>query len=154
MGVDSARYVFRSTWHLPAARGEVYSALVDVGSYPLWWPQVRAARQLDDTSGELCCRSLLPYELSFVVRREVEDAGAGILRAELVGDLTGWSQWTVTEDGAGTVAVFDENVRVGSAMLRAAGRLVRPVLTFNHDAMMRSGERGLRRHLATKLSTG
>ena len=153
MGVDSARYVFRSTWHLPAGRGEVYRALVDVGSYPQWWPQVRAARQLDGTSGELRCRSLLPYELRFVVRREVEDAAAGILRAELAGDLTGWSQWTVSDDGAGTVAVFDEDVRVGNAMLRVAGRLVRPVLTFNHDAMMRAGERGLRRHLATELST-
>ena len=152
MGVDSARYVFRSTWRLPAARADVYRALVDVDSYPRWWPQVRAARRLDDTSGELRCRSLLPYELGFVVRREIEDAAAGILRAELTGDLTGWSQWTVTEDGTGTVAVFDEDVRVGNAMLRAAGRLVRPVLAFNHGAMMRAGEWGLRRHLAADES--
>jgi len=40
---------------------------VDVASYPIWWPQVPSARQLDDTSGELRCRSMLPYDLVFVV---------------------------------------------------------------------------------------
>ena len=150
MGVDAARYVFRSIWRLPASRTDVYDALADVVAYPQWWPQVRTARRLDDTSGELRCRSLLPYELGLVVRREIEDPAGGILRAELTGDLTGWSQWTVTENGAGSVAVFDEDVRVGNAMLRAAGRLVRPALAFNHGAMMRAGERGLRRRLAQR----
>jgi hypothetical protein len=44
--------------------------------------------------------------------------------------------------------VFDEDVEVGKAAVRAAGRLARPALRFNHDRMMRSGERGLRRLLA------
>jgi hypothetical protein len=46
------------------------------------------------------------------------------------------------------VAVFDEEVSVGRGMVRAAGLVARPALTFNHGLMMRSGEAGLRRLLA------
>jgi len=140
-------YVFRSEWRLAAPPAAVYDVLADVESYPEWWPQVRRARRLDDVSGELTCRSLLPYDLVFVMHRELEDPAGRVLRARLSGDLNGASQWTVTPDGAGSRAVFDEEVTVGSGTLRTAGRVLRPVLRFNHDLMMRAGERGLRHYL-------
>jgi uncharacterized protein YndB with AHSA1/START domain len=141
-------YVFRSEWHLPAVPEVVYGVLSDVESYPRWWPQVRRTRRIDDLSGELTCRSLLPYDVVFRMHREVEDPDSRVLRARMEGDLSGTSQWTITPDGEGSVAVFDENVQVGKGMLRAAGRLLRPVLRFNHDLMMRAGEKGLRAHLS------
>jgi hypothetical protein len=152
MGRDPNRYLFRSTWRLDADADSVYAALLDVATYPGWWPEVRSAREFADGSGEIRCRSMLPYDLVFVIAREVEDAAARILRARLTGDLIGTSQWTITPDGAGCAAVFDEDVEVGKAAVRAAGRLVRPALRFNHDRMMRSGEAGLRRHLAAARS--
>jgi uncharacterized protein YndB with AHSA1/START domain len=145
-----SRYQFRSEWQLPAEPGYVYEVLADVESYPHWWPQVRRARRIDDGSGELTCRSLLPYDVVFVMRREVEDAEQLVLRARLEGDLNGTSQWTITPQDGGTRAVFDEDVSIGSGKLRAAGRLFRPALRFNHDLMMRSGERGLRQHLLAR----
>ncbi|MDT4923699.1 MAG: hypothetical protein QOG01_1412 [Pseudonocardiales bacterium] len=141
-------YVFRSEWRLPAAPATVYDVLSDVESYPRWWPQVRRTRRIDDLSGELTCRSLLPYDVVFRMHREVEDPAGLVLRARLDGDLSGTSQWTITANGVGSTAVFDEDVQVGNGMLRAAGRLFRPVLRFNHDLMMRSGEKGLRAHLS------
>ena len=45
------------------------------------------------------------------------------------------------------MAVFDEEVDVRKRLVRAAGRLARPALRFNHDLMMRAGEKGLRRKL-------
>ena len=146
--MSSAEYVFRSEWRIDAGSDEVYKALQDVGSYPAWWPQVVGARWLDDDSGEVRCRSLLPYELTFVVHREVEDPQARVLGARLDGDLAGVSQWTVTAREGGSLAIFDEEVDVHKRLVRAAGRLVRPALRFNHDLMMRSGEKGLRKHLA------
>jgi uncharacterized protein YndB with AHSA1/START domain len=141
------RFVFRSEWRVDASADDVYAALADVASYPDWWRQVRRARWLDERRGELTCRSLLPYDLTFVIERDVEDPVERVLRGKLTGDLNGTSQWTVASKGAGTVAVFDEDVTVGRAMIRAAGRLVRPALTFNHGLMMRSGESGLRKLL-------
>jgi hypothetical protein len=141
------RYVFRSEWHIRAGADAVYAALDDVATYPLWWRQVRSARWIDDRSGEITCRSLLPYDLTFVVARELEDPVDRVLRGTLTGDLNGTSQWTITANGDGAVAVFDENVTVGRGMLRAVGLVARPALTFNHGLMMRSGEAGLRKHL-------
>jgi uncharacterized protein YndB with AHSA1/START domain len=140
-------FVFRSEWSLPAPPHEVYTVLAAVEDYPTWWPQVRRARRLDARSGELTCRSLLPYDLVFVMHQELEDPDSLVLRARMSGDLNGTSQWTITADGEGSRAVFDEDVSVGSGLLHAAGRLFRPALKFNHDLMMRAGEKGLRAHL-------
>jgi len=147
-------YVFRSEWRLAAAPERVYELLADVETYPQWWPQVRRARRIDDASGELTCRSLLPYDVTFVMHRVVEDPAGRVLRAELAGDLNGTSQWTIDADGADTLAVFDEDVAVGSGTLRAASRFMRPALRFNHDLMMRSGERGLREFLRRGARSG
>jgi uncharacterized protein YndB with AHSA1/START domain len=141
------RYLFRSEWRIAADPDAVYATLADVESYPAWWRQVRSARWIDDRSGELTCRSLLPYDLTFVITRDREDPAERVLRATLAGDLNGTSQWTVRPDGPATLAVFDEDVAVGKRMLRAAGLVARPALTFNHGLMMRSGEAGLQRHL-------
>ena len=143
----SGTYEFHTEWQLQAPVAEVYDVLADVENYPQWWPQVQAARRIDATSGELRCRSMLPYELVFVMRREVEDPTAGVLRASLTGDLVGSSQWTISGNGDGTLAVFDEEVAVGHGAVHLASRFVRPLLRLNHDHMMRSGERGLRTHL-------
>ena len=138
------RYVFHSEWRLARGPDEVYAALRDVASYPRWWPQVLRVRRLSDTSGEVRCRSLLPYELAFVISREIEDPHARVLSARQSGDLDGTSRWTVRDDGT---AVFDENVVVRKALVRVAGRLARPALRLNHALMMRDGERGLRDYL-------
>jgi len=145
---DPHRYVFRSEWRLDAPADAVYAALHDVENYPSWWHQIRAARWIDDKSGELTCRSLLPYDLTFVIERDIEDPLDRVLRGKLRGDLTGESQWTIVESEDGhTVAVFDEDVTVSKGMIRAAGRIARPALKFNHGLMMRSGEAGLRKSL-------
>jgi hypothetical protein len=143
----SGSYVFRSEWRLPAVPERVYGVLADVETYPGWWPQVRQARRIDKVSGELTCRSLLPYDVVFRMHRELEDPEKFVLRARIEGDLSGTSQWTVRPEASGSLAVFDEDVAVGNGMLRTAGRLFRPALRLNHDLMMRSGERGLREHL-------
>lgn len=148
VGPGVNRYVFRSEWPLAASPDRVYAALADVAAYPAWWPQVRSARQLSDSSGELVCRSLLPYDLTFVVTREVEDPDGLVLVARMAGDLEGTSRWTVSAGAGGrTLAVFDEDVVVRRALVRAAGVVARPALRANHALMTRAGLSGLRQHL-------
>ena len=147
MGLNPNHYVFRSEWRLDAPAQRVYAALLDVAAYPTWWPEVRSAKETGTHSGELRARSMLPYDLVFHLERDIEDPVNHVLRAKVSGDLIGTSQWTVAPDGDGCIAVFDEDVHVGKAAVRAAGLLARPALKFNHDRMMRSGERGLRAYL-------
>jgi hypothetical protein len=139
-------FSFTSHWRLAAEPSRVYAALADVERYPHWWPQVRAARQIDEDSGEIICRSVLPYSLRLIARREIEDPAGMRLRATLSGDLSGWSSWHIAPNGSGTIATFTEEVHT-TGPLKAAARVARPVLQWNHAAMMRGGEQGLRAYL-------
>jgi hypothetical protein len=142
-----SRYVFHSAWHLAAEPDEVYRVLADVESYPSWWREVRSGRRLDERSGEVVCRSVLPYSLRMVLIHELADPVTRVLQAQLTGDLVGTSRWTVRAHGDGTVATFEEDVTLERELLRLVEPLGRPILRLNHHLMMRSGERGLRRHL-------
>jgi hypothetical protein len=109
---------------------------------------VRAATRIDDDTYELRCRSTLPYDLVFETQRSVHDTVGGVLEANLIGDLEGFSRWTITPDGAGTLAVFDEDVVANKRLLRMLEPVARPAFKANHWLMMRHGRAGLRVYLA------
>ena len=140
-------YRFDNDWRLDAPLGQVFGALVDVEGYEQWWPQIRKIHRLDVESGRVWIRSLLPYTLELVLARVVEDEAQGILRVDISGDLDGWCAWHLTAQGSGTLARFSQEVEVTVPMLQMVPFAIRPLLRGNHTHMMRSGERGLRRHL-------
>ncbi|MFI1765708.1 SRPBCC family protein [Streptomyces sp. NPDC020800] len=145
--MDWSRYRFRSLWSLPASPETVYAVLERPEDYPRWWPQVRTVTRLDDTTGVLTIRSVLPYEMSFTARRTRHDPAAGILEIAMSGDITGWARWTVTADGAGTLARYDQVVDVHKPLLRRLAVPGRPLFRANHRLMMAAGRRGLLRYL-------
>jgi uncharacterized protein YndB with AHSA1/START domain len=158
-------YRFHAAWRLPgAAPATVFDVLADPAGYVAWWPQVRRCEELGGPGdpaaiagapaprrARLVCRSFLPYSLRFVVVAEHDDPGVGVLQAQVRGDLDGWIRWTVTADDEpghrGTLVVLDQHVRTPAPLLRHLGRLARPALVWNHAWMLRSGRRGLLRHL-------
>lgn len=142
-------YRFHSVWRLSAAPDDVYRTLAELGDYPRWWPAVQHARLIEDRTYELVCRSFLPYELVFVTTGERQDPVAKVLEARLVGDLEGFSRWTLRDDGSGqTVAVFDEEVITNKRLLRWLAPVARPAFRINHTLMMRRGRDGLEAYLA------
>ncbi len=152
--MDWNRYRFISTWHLDAPPDVVYRALKVTDDYPLWWPEVRRVRRIDDQRAEMVVRSLLPYDLTFIAEEARQDQQAGVLEATMSGDLDGFSRWTLSADteadgdGDGTRAVFEEEVVARKALLRRSAVLARPAFRANHALMMRHGRQGLRVYLA------
>ncbi|MFD7976829.1 SRPBCC family protein [Streptomyces sp. NPDC059071] len=145
--MDWCRYRFRSVWRLPAPPDAVYAVLERAEDYPRWWPQVREVVAVDDRTGTARFRSVLPYEL--VVATEVlrRDPAARVLEVGLRGDLDGWARWTLTAEGAGTRALYEQEVEVRSPLMRALALPGRPLFRANHALMMRGGRRGLAAHL-------
>jgi hypothetical protein len=143
----STTYRFDSLWHLRAPREQVYAALAEVEEYQRWWPQIRGIQRIDECSGRVQIRSLLPYTLDLVLARVVEDEAGGILRVDIDGDLQGWCAWRLIATRSVTRALFSQQVNVMVPMLQRAPFAIRPLLRGNHAHMMLSGERGLRRHL-------
>ncbi|QFQ96004.1 polyketide cyclase [Streptomyces phaeolivaceus] len=147
--MDWCHYRFRSHWTLPAPPAAVYDALQRADDYPRWWPQVREVSRIDDTTGTIRIRSFLPYDLAFTAREVRRDATAGILEIEMTGDLDGWARWTLTADGTGTLARYDQEVDVTKPLMRRLAVPGRPVFRANHALMMRAGRRGLLAYLTT-----
>jgi hypothetical protein len=145
--MDWNRYRFRARWSLPAPPGVVYPVLERAEDYPRWWPQVRAVDRIDDTSGVIRIRASLPYVLTFTAREVRRDPVAGVLEIAMTGDLEGWARWTLTVDGSGTLARYDQEVDLNRPSLRRFAVLGRPVFRLNHALMMRAGRRGLLTYL-------
>ena len=70
----------------------------------------------------------------------------------MTGDLEGFSRWTISADGDGTSATFDEQVVATKPMLRRLELIARPAFKANHTKMMRDGERGLETYCASLRS--
>ncbi|MFE6867009.1 SRPBCC family protein [Kitasatospora sp. NPDC057692] len=153
--MDPNHYRFRGVWRLAAPPAAVYAALADVAGYPRWWPEIRAVRETGPRRGEVLVRALLPYHLVIGLTAVRQDPAAGVLEAAMHGDLTGWSRWTVTADGAGgALALFEEDTRPAKPLLRRLALPARPLFRANHAVMMRRGRRGLAAHLAARPAPG
>ncbi len=140
-------YRFRNVWAVRATAGRVFDALVDLDSYPAWWPDIRAVNRVDDDTAELVCRSTLPYVLTFRLHRAEEDAGKGRMRVDMTGDLEGYVQGVVAARTQGAVLAISQRVVVNKPLLRALAPVARPVFRANHALMMWRGQRGFRAYL-------
>ncbi|MBX7550100.1 SRPBCC family protein [Streptomyces sp. tea 10] len=145
--MDWNRYRFLSLWSLPAPPAAVYAVLERPEDYPRWWPQVRTVTRLDDRTGVFAIRPVLPYSMTFTARETRRDPDAGVLEIAVSGDLDGWARWTLTADGPGTLARYDQAVSVNKPLLRRLAVPGRPVFRANHRLMMAAGRRGLLRYL-------
>lgn len=143
-----SHYTFRSVWNIPAAPEDCYAVLYELARYPEWWPEVKEAQRLSDSSFSLRCRSVLPYDLEFITSRAVEDHDAKILEAKMEGDLEGFSRWTITATERGSRCTFDEVVITNKALLNRIAFAARPFFKANHTLMMRHGRAGLRTFVA------
>jgi hypothetical protein len=141
-------YRFRNLWSVRAPIPRVFDALVDLASYPNWWPDIRAVNRLDDDTAEVVCRSVLPYALTFRLHRAVEDSRQRRMRVDMTGDLEGYVQGVVAEhETEGAVLAISQQVVVTKPLLRALAPVARPLFRANHALMMRRGLRGFRAYL-------
>ncbi|MFF0409367.1 SRPBCC family protein [Kitasatospora sp. NPDC004745] len=152
--MDPNHYRFRGVWRLAAPAPAVYAALEDVRSYPRWWPEVLDVRPVDERSGEVVVRALLPYRLVIHLEARRRDPAAGVLEATMRGDLDGRSRFTVTAVGDGTRVLFEEDARPGRPLLRRLALPLHPLFRANHAVMMRRGRRGLAAYLAAGGANG
>lgn len=141
---DSLNYYrFQSHWILDASYEDLLSVLQDLSSYPLWWPEIKEVNTVDASTALVRIRALLPYSLNLIMRQVLVDGANGVLRAELRGDLDGWSQWTLTPLRHGCSLTFDEEVIVKKPLMRLFGPAARPLFCLNHAVMMRNCKNGL-----------
>lgn len=120
---------------------EVHAVLVDLEYFGTWWPQVRAVASLGPDDALVVCRSVLPYDLELHLHAENRDPG--LLRVAIDGPIRGFAQWRLTGTEVGTRLDFEQRVRAVAPAFVMASYLLRPLLRWNHERMMRGAEAGL-----------
>jgi hypothetical protein len=142
------RYSFASSWQVDAAPDDAFEVLRNIEDYPAWWPEVKEVWQAGDDTVGVRCRSLLPYDLRFTMRRERDDRDALVLEVAMRGDLEGYSRWAISRAGEGSRLDFKEEVTTNKTVLNRLALVAKPAFVWNHSLMMRHGQAGLTTYLA------
>ena len=148
--MEGMQYSFAGSWTVPFPLQRVHAVLVDLERYPEWWPQVRAVASLGEDDALVVCRSALPYSLDLHLHAERREPTH--LEISLSGDLHGCARWYLADLGPETRMDFEQDVEVTGRFLRLASGAGRPLLTWNHERMMKGCVSGLRTRLASAAS--
>ena len=152
----SRRLRYVTEWRLDAPIGQVWDALVDVETWPEWWPHVREVHTLHRGAANglasvrrLQWSSRLPYGFALEVETtEVQAPTRLVGRAS--GDMAGVGAWELACEGTGTRVRYTWTLELHTRWMRLSAPLMAPVFRWNHEGVMRSGGLGLARHLAMR----
>jgi hypothetical protein len=154
--VANQQYSFQSVWKLSAPRDEVWQVMTATPfSWDQWWPQLTNLRDvqtvpgLSGTSFSCTWRAPLGYKLDcHIVIGETIDAKRVSLNVN--GDLRGQVVCALSDDGNHTRVEVDWQVETTAAWMNRLAPLLKPVFTWGHHAVMRSGQAGLQCYLAKR----
>jgi uncharacterized protein YndB with AHSA1/START domain len=149
-------YEFVSHWNIDAPVERVYAVIEDADSWPQWWSGVVSSVELTpgDADGigsirRTVWKSALPYKLEFdseVVRVEENK----LIEVRAFGQLDGRGLWQLEPDRDDKTRLrYDWTVKTTKAWMNILAPVARPLFQWNHDVIMRWGEEGLSRYLAT-----
>ena len=147
-------YEFLTTWRIDAPLDRVWTAIEDADTWPQWWKGVLSVVKLEagDENGvgsirRTTWKSLLPYTLeldSDVIRVERER----YIEARAFGELDGVGIWHFMPDGDSQTRVdYDWRVKTTKPWMNTLAPIARPFFRWNHNVIMKWGEKGLNRRL-------
>jgi hypothetical protein len=152
--VSTARcYSFQSAWDIDAPRIEVWQALAATPfSWQDWWPELKDVRDtritadLKGTSFSCSWQAPIGYRLrTDIILSDIEYLKTVTLQTD--GDLIGTVTCHIKETAGRTHVDIDWQVDTTKAWMNRLAPLLKFFFIASHHAVMRSGERGLRRHL-------
>jgi uncharacterized protein YndB with AHSA1/START domain len=141
MGVRSDRH-----YRFGVSREELWAALTQVDRYRTWWPWLRSFDGHTFAAGErwrCVVKPQLPYTLRFVIELDDVDA-ARSTRARLTGDIDGWAELTLGDDGAGSELRLRSDLSPRNGPARWVGTLAPPLAARGHDWVLDNGIRQFR----------
>jgi hypothetical protein len=138
------KYKFRNTASFKTTSEAIWHEIIDVLSYPLWWPNVKRAAILGgeqqlQTGSEIYyeIRGFLPYTLKYVVE-VIEIQPYASISLNSYGDLVGRGRFRLKKKEDKIEATFHWNVSLGNLFLSFISLipLFRNLLEKNHDYVM------------------
>lgn len=144
-------YAFLTHWRVKATPEEVFDVLSDPLDLTRWWPSVyldvKELKAGDPVTHvgrviDLYTKGWLPYTLrwNFTVTESTRPTG---FKLTAHGDFEGTGVWTITPDGAGSVASYDWRISAEKPLLRYGSLVFRPIFGANHRWAMARGQESL-----------
>jgi len=155
-----SEFSFRDRWEVDGQIEDVAQTLLDTDAISCWWPQlagvtVASAGGSNGTGRKFAARAIgfLPYELA-IDFRVVGVRFPEQFRVELGGDLCGHGGGRLRQVGSRVEINFDLTVRAARPILNVLSFVARPALYAQHRWVMRQGELGLRKTMASRQRIG
>ncbi len=155
--MKSHLFSFETTWHVPHDLETVWNCIGMVAHYPTWWPGMKEVEVLHGNELPIAVGNAFHfivasplYQLSYTTTVTDYRIGSSIVvRAD--GDLVGRGVWTFEEKLEETVATFVWEVELTPSLLHTVSLFppIRVIMRFFHARLMRAGERGLVKLLAS-----
>lgn len=153
--MSDADFCFDAHWHLAARRQRIWEVVVDVETWPRWWPGLVAAEPLPGPALDghpfgwrFAWRGRLPYTLHIFIHVTCWDVG-NCLAGEVSGTLIGTCCWyfeTLEDDS--TDVRFEWCVSGMQPLSGLFAPLLRTAFRLNFESLMANGCDGLRNYLS------
>lgn len=147
-------YHFVTKWFFHAPIERVWEEIVDISSWPSWWPSWKKAVSHGSSPLQLGSvvdhevRGNLPYSLHFRTAVTLFHPPR-LLELTSSGDLVGTGVLVLKLQDDGTAVNYDWDVGMPHPLLNLLGKLpfTRALLEKNHDNVMDDGYRGLKKRV-------
>jgi hypothetical protein len=145
-------YHFVTHWKIRGPIRAVYDILKDGEGYSRWW---KPAYVRTDVVGTRKVRALvrarLPYTLDFTTELVREDPPREIeIRA--TGELAGRGLWRLAQEDGLVAVTFHWDVSAEKPLVKLLSPILKPLFKWNHDWVMRTGEKGLQTEIDRRYS--
>jgi len=150
-------YRFITIWQIDAPIQAVCETICHSQNWPHWWGNVVRVEEISpgDARGigsvrRYTWRGRLPYRLTFDIR-VVHFEPLAVIEGIASGDVEGRGRWSFAADGAATVVRYEWEVRTTRPWMNALALIARPVIEWNHHAVMQQGGVALAQKLNARL---
>ncbi|WP_421657762.1 SRPBCC family protein [Leptothermofonsia sp. ETS-13] len=152
-----ANYQFLTIWELDAPIETVWDALTHSERWPGWWKSVKQVVELEAGSSDglgnvrrFTWKMPLSYTLTFetcVTRIEPPN----LMEARAIGEVEGVGLWELSTTSQGTEVRYTWNVKTTKAWMNVLALFIKPLMEWNHNAVMQEGGKGLAQLLGVRL---
>jgi uncharacterized protein YndB with AHSA1/START domain len=134
-------------YRFAVGRREVWQAFTQVDQYRRWWPWLHRFDGVEFRTGErweCAVKAQLPYTLEFAI--ELDDVAEDLsAHARLSGDIDGWAELTLTDEGTGSQLRMESVLTARSGPARWLDAVAPPLARRGHDWILDNGIRQFRR---------
>lgn len=151
-------YSFVTVWKLKnTSLDAVWKTIKAVDDWPQWWKGVITVHTEKEGDANdigkislLTFRSVLPYNLSF--RSElIQLKHHQLMVGKAEGELEGTGIWTFSVEQEIVRVQYNWDVTTNKPWMNFFAPLLRPAFKWNHDAVMKRGQKGLAKWLQATI---